>query len=231
MNRTTLTILLVVLGLSALIVMAQVEPLDFEQAPDQQQSNAAPPVRPVEVVNFPDPQNVAGTVSVSNLPSVQSVSGTVEIGNLATVQEVSGQIDVGNFPTTAEGSLLVAPASITHQVFELLSSEIVLEPFDSWESVTFDATQFTRMSLKVLTSQIPGYTQFSCDTLWQWTMDDDFFGGAPNLYWNGHGTGFGFASTDLIAGTQCKIVCSNNSSSGLAQPVTLKDVKVMLRRE
>ena len=35
------------------------------------------PVRFVEVINFPDPQNVAGTVAVSNLPAAQTVSVTV----------------------------------------------------------------------------------------------------------------------------------------------------------
>ena len=37
-------------------------------------AQAAPPVREVEVVNFPDPQNVAGEVEVTNLPEVQDVN-------------------------------------------------------------------------------------------------------------------------------------------------------------
>jgi len=38
--------------------------------------------RLVTVTNFPNPQNVAGTVSVDNLPVVQTVSGVVEVSNL-----------------------------------------------------------------------------------------------------------------------------------------------------
>lgn len=36
-------------------------------------ANAAPPARPVRVVNFPNPQPVSGSVEISNLPAVQEV--------------------------------------------------------------------------------------------------------------------------------------------------------------
>ena len=39
-------------------------------------------VQPVNVLNFPDPQNVAGTVDVGNLPAVQQVAGTVAVSSL-----------------------------------------------------------------------------------------------------------------------------------------------------
>ena len=45
----------------------------------------APPDKPpeeVQVTNFPDPQNVVGTVSVDNLPAVQQVAGEIAINNL-----------------------------------------------------------------------------------------------------------------------------------------------------
>ena len=34
----------------------------------------------MSVTNFPNPQNVAGTVDVGNLPAVQQVTGTVAVG-------------------------------------------------------------------------------------------------------------------------------------------------------
>src|SRR5881296_1248004 len=50
------------------------------------------PPKKVEVVNFPQTQNVAGTVTVSNLPAVQQ--GTVAVSNL---------------PLDTNGNLKVAP--------------------------------------------------------------------------------------------------------------------------
>ena len=37
-------------------------------------AQGAPKTKPVEVVNFPDPQNVTGSVEVLNLPEVQDVN-------------------------------------------------------------------------------------------------------------------------------------------------------------
>ena len=58
----------------------------------------------VEVVNFPDPQNVIGTVDVGNLPSVQ---------------QITGQVNVGNLPLDDSGSLRItcAPSASSTQVF------------------------------------------------------------------------------------------------------------------
>lgn len=51
------------------------------------------PTLEVEVVNFPNPQNVEGAVAVTNFPPLQQVGGTVSISNL---------------PTNLNGHLLVA---------------------------------------------------------------------------------------------------------------------------
>ena len=48
----------------------------------------------VRVTNFPDPQNVAGTVEISNLPTVQDV-------NVTTPVEVIGAVAVTNLPAPA----------------------------------------------------------------------------------------------------------------------------------
>ncbi len=91
MKRIGLTALAAVLGLSALIVMAQSHPLEYQQAQEEPSSAAAPPVRLVEVVNFPDPQNVIGTVEVSNL------SNAVTVENLPIDSS-------GNVPVSIGGS-------------------------------------------------------------------------------------------------------------------------------
>ena len=41
----------------------------------------AQPIKQVEVVNFPDPQNVTGAVAVTNIPDPQNVTGFVEVTN------------------------------------------------------------------------------------------------------------------------------------------------------
>ena len=48
----------------------------------QTEFQRAPSERLVTVTNFPNPQNVAGTVNVGNLPGTQNVAGTVNVGNL-----------------------------------------------------------------------------------------------------------------------------------------------------
>ncbi len=44
---------------------------------------------PVSVGNFPETQQVAGTVNVGNLPNTQQVAGTVNVGNLPSTQNVN----------------------------------------------------------------------------------------------------------------------------------------------
>lgn len=71
----------------------------------------------VQVVNFPETQNVAGAVEVTNLPAVQPVtgsvgvsnfpslfpvSGAVAVTNLPDTQNVNGTVDVGNFPAVQQ---------------------------------------------------------------------------------------------------------------------------------
>ena len=59
------------------------------------------PVKPVRVINFPDPQNVVGTVAVSNLPSVQEVNVTNDATNPV---EVVGAVEVTNLSTSSSPS-------------------------------------------------------------------------------------------------------------------------------
>lgn len=65
------------------------------------------PPTPVEVTNFPDEQNVSGTVSVDNLPAVQAVS----VENLPAVQAVSivnadrEQVEIKHTLTLADGRI------------------------------------------------------------------------------------------------------------------------------
>jgi hypothetical protein len=57
------------------------------------------PTKPVAVVNFPDPQNVAGSVAVTNLPAVQDVNVTNELVTVNAAPAARYQL-VG-FTTTA----------------------------------------------------------------------------------------------------------------------------------
>jgi hypothetical protein len=61
----------------------------------QDHATAEPPTRQVEVVNFPDPQNVTGAVAVTNFPDPQSVTGTVEVTNDAAT---AVPVEVVNLP-------------------------------------------------------------------------------------------------------------------------------------
>jgi len=65
-------------------------------------TNGAATIRPsqVEVTNFPNPQNVAGSVNVGNLPSIQNVAGSVTVGNFPATQGVTGTVNVGNLPAS-----------------------------------------------------------------------------------------------------------------------------------
>jgi len=78
------------------------------------------PTLPVEVTNFPEAQQVAGTVSVDNFPAVQ-------------------QVEVVN-PSSP---------GLTNQLLDLLDADVALVPFQEWFSDPFDVSQFTRLGLKV----------------------------------------------------------------------------------
>jgi len=52
--------------------------------------------RLVTVTNFPNPQNVAGTVNVGNLPATQQVAGTVVAGNLPTDGDGNVRVSLQN---------------------------------------------------------------------------------------------------------------------------------------
>lgn len=58
-----------------------------------------PPPADVFVLNFPDVQGVAGTVSVDNLPALQTVGGTVNVGNLPLAEDGAVRV-AGACPAT-----------------------------------------------------------------------------------------------------------------------------------
>jgi hypothetical protein len=73
--------------------------------------------RPITIANFPNPQNVAGTVDVGNLPAVQEVTGTVAVANLpagpqqfqfvgVTAATFTGDKGVGTFTVACQQDFL-----------------------------------------------------------------------------------------------------------------------------
>ena len=84
------------------------------ETPEVNPASGGPPIRQVEVVNFPDPQNVSGMVEVTNIPAVHTVEGTVEVENL---------------PVAPDGGLLVAcdpPAPTVEVLSDVIGGPVVL---------------------------------------------------------------------------------------------------------
>ncbi len=155
MNRTALAVLFGVLGLSALVVLAQGSgPIDYQQADAEPPPTTQPFVRPVRVVNFPDPQSVVGSVAIDNLPEVQTVDGEISVSNLPAVHTVEGDVSVANFPLVQEvvgevsvsniGELALGPQFQVLQVPAFIeaclptTSRYVSAPFDvgGWNGFT-----------------------------------------------------------------------------------------------
>ncbi len=72
-------VLLIAIALAALAALLVIQLSETAEAP----------TNGVEVTNFPNPQNVAGSVEVTNFPNPQNVEGSVEVTNLPAVQEVT----------------------------------------------------------------------------------------------------------------------------------------------
>ena len=100
MNRTA--VILVAVAFAAVAVVAAVNQADDIQQVNPPVNSLNTPVREVHVVNFPDPQTVAGTVDVGNLPPIQDVTGTVAVSNLPTTQTVAGSVAVSNLPAVQQ---------------------------------------------------------------------------------------------------------------------------------
>lgn len=58
----------------------------------------------VTVDNFPEEQDISGTVAISNFPATQPVSGSVSVSNLPATQQVAGSVSVSNLPATQQVS-------------------------------------------------------------------------------------------------------------------------------
>ncbi len=225
MKRTALTIVLVVLGLSALIVMAQSStPIDYQQDVPEPPPSTQPFVRPVRVVNFPDPQNVVGTVDVTNFPDTQPVTGSVLIDNFPAVQTVGGSVSIDNLPLNADGFLVTSPRN---QVVDLLDGDVVLNfgGLETWETEVFDIDSFSTLALKV--RRQPGQG-LRCTVLTSWASDDEF---DPVME-----VDFPFSSMAVdqvsaeVFGLQAKIKCIvGGTSGGTSADRVVRDIKVWLR--
>lgn len=82
--RFIVTCVVVVVSVGLICAGEGIRTVEAPAPPEQLPVPAPSIVRPVEVVNFPNPQNVAGTVNVGNLPVIQQVAGQVEVINLPT---------------------------------------------------------------------------------------------------------------------------------------------------
>lgn len=132
-----------------------------------------PPPTDVFVLNFPDVQGVAGTVSVDNLPAVQTVSGSVAVTNLPAVQPVAGTVNVGNLPLADDGSIRVSagPAQSPQHVvmYELMP---YYTPFSNFVALPsgIDTIGYRAIAFSV---SAPG-NNIAVQLLWQMTPEDDF---------------------------------------------------------
>jgi hypothetical protein len=137
---------------------------------------AAPPAKPqpVEVLNFPDPQNVAGTVSVDNLPPVQPISGTV---------------DVGNLPIDGDGAVIVSSTAATpsYNVIDLLSSETWFDFGDDLYFGPYDTTEYNLVGLRIQNGGCEGSGELRVFLQWRWSEDQSFM--LPTSYDPRYGAG------------------------------------------
>lgn len=76
--------------------------IGFVQA-ELQEAERAPAERVVSVSNFPNPQNVVGTVNVGNLPAVQTVTGTVAVSSIPAAPPAARMQLVGFTAATFTG--------------------------------------------------------------------------------------------------------------------------------
>jgi hypothetical protein len=155
----------------------------------------------VYVTNFPDPQNVTGTVTVGNLPTVQYVMGAVSVDNL---------------PLDPDGNLMIAPSGISNLVLDLLD-EPVLPP---WESEEFDVSRFNRLILKGHATAADGII---CQVSWRFSDSDEFM-------FAGNHIGFYYGPDQRVDmsiwGNSAKVHCDSGTGS-----IPISDIRVLLRRE
>lgn len=210
MNRQ----ILISIGVAACVVavLAQSDdsrPIDLQRNTTVSQPQASP-VRLVEVINFPEPQSVAGTINVGNLPSTQQVAGSVAVSNLPAVQ----QVEVIALPSTS-------PPPIVNTFLDVLDTDVPLVFGDSWESEVFDTADYNRLGFLVERAG-GGGSSIRCSLQWQWSEETPFVGIGPQVLANGVPT-----FTD-VSGVLAKLRCSVSSGT---DSVTLSDARVFLRRE
>ena len=184
MTRKTMLVVVATIILTATVSSALTDtPSKPEQLPAIGPGALTVPVR---ITNFPNPQQVAGTMNVGNLPAVQSVSGTVNVGNLPATQSITGQVDVANLPIDDQGNLRTSSAHrSSRRVVELVNADIpmtlVHDPdgnytCQEWMSAPFDATDYTLLAAYAV--DVPGSyggapngIGVTCAFLWSWPED------------------------------------------------------------
>ena len=84
----------------------------------------AQPIKQVEVINFPDPQNVTGSVEVSNLPSIQDVIVTNEpLAVTASAQSRFQLVGFSNNPVTGATAVNLNFVEIRDDLGDLIPQE------------------------------------------------------------------------------------------------------------
>ena len=114
-----------------------------------------PPPAPVYVLNWPDVQAVAGTVSVDNLPAVQAVGGTVNVSNL---------------PLDADGAVRVTSAPAKQMVCQ----ELLTEPMIVAEATLLPAVVNVDGFQNIGITVAPGYGEVTMEPFYRWSPDSNF---------------------------------------------------------
>lgn len=157
-------------------------------------------------------------------------------------------------PGSRTGNPPAAEGPIVNRVLDLLNAQVTLrteEGADTWQSVPFDTSQFTRAGVRLTAVTTQTGVGIGCTLAWQFSPDDAFQEGLPGSYSRVIYGDLGDDRTVLplllypsgiseIQGTRARVVC-RIVSIGFGQPGdppseppvyegTLSDVKVLLRR-
>jgi len=170
------------------------------------------PPSSVYVLNFPDVQTVAGTVSVDNLPAVQTVGGTVNVGNL---------------PLDVDGAVRVTSAPVREPVLlELAPGGIIVAGQTSYLSQVVDVTGYSKVGLYSI-----GNSAYAPVPIWRWAGAplDEFdtvvnSGEAYNANASCQGPRSGQRLICAVSGVQLRFRLFNGSSV----PVSVDSLQVYL---
>ncbi len=183
MKRMSLISLVALAVLSALVVVAQSEPAE-DNSTWPSSSGGGPPARWVRVLNFPDPQNVIGTVEVSNLAEVE-LGDAVEVTNFPLIQQVEGNVSIDNLPTDALGAITVSVANPdeTHQAIELLPGDTFVAYTETLFLGPLNTAGFSTVGLRLIgdtcssdyNDRVQGIVE------WRWFPSQDFIDTTTDL--------------------------------------------------